>query len=244
MRSVVSLLIASALVFSLCSCSKEEYEFVKLENKNIMNKDGEVYEFLASEESSNLHYIGSLEFIGSIKGEEKTSQHLEHTYQTGLFSIKESESDNLLIRRLPNNEWYSIYRKESLPKLEFTVNNCDRLEFVRGLGFGDEYGIHTTCGEGITDPKEIKAFLSDVRAQEDADSAGLDVLVKKPNGQYENCISYAVIFGYFDEEPYLVTQMVITSYNDLAFTITLDGTEYVFPEKWFQELNCQKYNAE
>lgn len=241
MRKIISLLIVLVFVLSLFSCGLEEYEFVENENGDIVRKDGEVYEFLFSEASSPLGYIGTLEFEGSVKGEPKTSHHLLSEYQTGLFSIKESGSDNILVRKEPDNEWYSIYRKKSLPEVDFTVDNCDRLEFVRGIYYFDEQSAeHMSCGEGISDPEEIKAFLSNIRAQQDAESAGFEDLVKQPDGRYKNCARYASILGYFDDEPYLVYQMAITSYNDLAFSIGLDKTDYVFPEEWFEKLNCQK----
>lgn len=241
MRKIISLLIVLVFVLSLFSCGLEEYEFVENENGDLVRKDGEVYEFLAFEGTSRLSYVGSLEFVGSVKGEKKTSQHLLSTYQTGLFSIKESGSDNILIRKEPDNEWYSIYRNKSLPEVDFTVDNCDRLEFVRAIYFFDEQSAeHMSCGEGITDPEEIKTFLANIRAQQDAESAKLRDLVKQPDGRYEKCARYASILGYFDDEPYLVYQMAITSYNDLAFSIGLDKTDYVFPEEWFEKLNCQK----
>ena len=244
MRRFISLLIVISFALQLCSCSKEEYKFVEKENGDLVRKDGEVYEFLAFEPSSPLGYIGTLEFEGSVKGEPKTSHHLLSEYQTGLFSIKESGSDNILIRKEPDNEWYSIYRKKSLPKVDFTVDNCDRLELVNSLDIFTDGAKHVSCGEGITDPEEIKEFIADVRAQEDADSAKLHDLVKQPDGTLKNCSLYASILGYFDDEPYLVYQMAITSYNDLAFSVTLEGKEYVFPEEWFEKLICQKYFEE
>ena len=103
MRRFISLLIVISFALQLCTCSKEEYKFVEKENGDLVRKDGEVYEFLAFEPSSPLGYIGTLEFEGSVKGEPKTSHHLLSEYQTGLFSVKESGSDNILIRKEPDN---------------------------------------------------------------------------------------------------------------------------------------------
>ena len=39
----------------------------------------------------------------------------------------------------------------------------------------------------------------------------------QPDGSFENCYVYAVIYGYFEEEPDLVIRMQVWSYNDLAY---------------------------
>jgi len=217
----------------LCGCSNNN-AFKINENNNIVSNSGVEYALLANE--GVLYYLGDLEFVGSIKGEEKTSQHLGMSYQTGMFSIKDADNDNILIRRAPNNEWCAIYRKASLPNFDFSVDNCIRLEFVSGIGNIEEDAVHTTCGDGITDQSEISTFLSEIRMQQDSDEAGLYDLIRKPDGMLENCYVYGVIYGFFDDEPNLASRMEILSFNDLAYSISIEGEEYVLPAEWLHKL--------
>jgi hypothetical protein len=52
----------------------------------------------------------------------------------------------------------------------------------------------------------------------------------------ENCYVYGVIYGFFDDEPNLALQMEILSFNDLAYSISIEGEEYVLPAEWLQKL--------
>ena len=230
MKKVILLL--SSLVLLLCGCVQsdrtgENAVFTKTENGNMVSPSGVEYAHLANE--GILYYLGELEFVGSIQGEEKS-------LQTGMFAIKNSDNDNILIRRVPDNEWFSIYRKTSLPTFDFSADNCIRLEFVSGTGDIREDAIHTTCKGGICDKSEITKFLSEVRAQESPHDAGLYDLIKKPNGMLENCYVYGVVYGFFEEEPNLAIRMNITSYNDLACSISIGEDEYVLPEKLLSKL--------
>ena len=218
----------------LCGCSPtKEDTFTENKNGNIVSNSGVEYTHLANE--GVLYYLGDLDFIGSIQGEE-TSQHLGLSYQTGMFAIKDADNDNILIRRAPNNEWFSIYRKASLPSFDFAVDNCIRFEFVSGIGNTENDVTHTTCDDGIVVASEIAEFLSDVRSQKDPREAGLYDLIKKPDGMLENCYVYGVVYGFFEEEPNLAVRMDITSYNDLAYSISIEGKEYVLPAEWLQKL--------
>ena len=235
------------LLILLCGCSHDSQSdqlhtdaptsnntFMRNENGNIVSNSGVEYTHLANE--GILYYLGDLDFIGSIQGEEKTSQHLGLSYQTGMFAIKDADNDNILIRYAPYNEWFSIYRKTSLPSFDFVVDNCIRFEFVSGIGNTENDVTHTTCDDGIVVASEIAEFLSDVRSQKDPREAGLYDLIKKPDGMLENCYVYGVVYGFFEEEPNLAVRMVITSYNDLAYSISIDGKEYVLPAEWIQKL--------
>ena len=86
----------------------------------------------------------------------------------------------------------------------------------------------------ITDPAIIAKFLSDIRSQQTADEAGLDELIKLPDGKLENCYWYAAIYGFFEEEPNVARALLVMSYNDLAYSVFLEGEEYVLPEEWRQ----------
>ena len=146
------------------------------------------------------------------------------------------DNDNILIRYAPDSEWFSIYRNASLPSFDFSVDNCSRIELVFENGYLENNIIHATCGDGITDKSEIDEFLSEIRSQQNPDEAGLYDLIRKPNGMLENCYVYAVVYGYFEDEPNLVTRMDITSYNDLAYSIMIECEEYVLPVEWLEKL--------
>ena len=245
MKKVLCLIFV--LLILLCGCSHDSQSdqlhtdtltndnvFIRNENGNIVSDSGVEYAHLANE--GFLYYLGDLKFVGSIQGEEKTSQHLGLSYQTGMFAIKGADNDNILIRYAPDNEWFSIYRKTSLSSFDFSVNNCIRLEFASSIGNTESDVIHTTCGDGLVDTSEIAKFLSDIRSQKDPREAGLYDLIKKPDGMLENCYVYGVIYGFFEEESNIVVRMDITSYNDLAYSVSIEGKDYVLPTEWLQKL--------
>ncbi len=223
--------VIAALLVLLCGCSQDKKKdgdktFTVLENGNILSPKGVEYSFLANEGILSFSEY-DIEFLGYVHGETKTSQHLSSVFQTGIFGIKEIYSDipldDILIRRLPDSEWRAIYRKASLPEFDYSVDNCVRLGFA-------SYHDSTLGETSITDPIEIAAFLSTVRAQPDPREAGLYELIKKPDGFLENCYLYGAIYGYFEETPFLYVEMQITSYNDLAYSIEIEGKEYVLPQ--------------
>ena len=222
-----------SILFAFSAC-KGEYAFTETEDGNLISASGTEYAHLANE--GILYYLGDLVFQGSIKGEAKTSQHLGLPYQTGMFSIENAETDNILVRHAPNNEWFGIYRKASLPPFDFSADNCVRLELIPRDGAVQTNGMPASCGCGITDKAVIAEFLSDIRSQPDPREAGLYDLVRKPDGMLENCYLYTIIYGFFKEEPNLAICMSITSYNDLAYSVSIEGKEYVLPEAWLLRL--------
>lgn len=227
-----ALCLACTLLMLLCGCS-DNSTFKKNENNNIVSSSGVEYALLAYE--GVLYYLGDLEFVGSVQGEEKTSRHLGASYKTGMYAIKDADNDNILIRRTPNSEWSAIYRKASLPDFDFSVDNCIRLEFVSEMWDIEKDAVHAACGDGITDQSEISTFLSEIRMQQDPSEAGLYDLIMKPDGMLENCYVYCVIYGFFDDEPNLVKLMEIFSFNDLAYSISIEGNEYVLPAEWLHK---------
>ncbi len=221
-------------VFLFCGCSQSEEVFTKNENGNFVSTSGVEYSHLANE--GFLYYFGELEFIGSVKGEEKESQHLGFSYQTGMFVINGANNDNILIRYAPNNEWASIYRKTSLPEFDYSIDNCIRLEYLEGKENRNRDIKHSRCGDGITDKTVISTFLSEIRAQRTPEEAGLYDLVRKENGMLENCYINSSVYAFFEGEPNLAVEMQITSYNDLAYSIVIEQKEYVLPKEWLQRL--------
>ena len=233
------ILAITLLFFLLCGCTQSNQEqensvFTKTENGNLISAAGVEYSHLANE--GVLYYLGELEFVGSIQEEGQTSQHLGLSYQTGMYAIKNSPNDNIFIRYAPNNEWFSIYRKSDLPVSDFSVDNCIRLEFVPGIGNQEKASIHVNCNGGIVDKSKITEFFANIRSQKSPRQAGLYDFIKQPNGMLENCYVYGVVYGFFKDEPNLAIRMEITSYNDLAYTISIGESEYVLPELWLEEL--------
>lgn len=237
-------LLTIALLIFLCACSPEpkgellktediEY-FVETENGNLISNTGVEYVHLANE--GFLVYFGEKVFLAGVQGEEETSQHLLYSYQTGMFALEHDNTYNVLIRREPDNEWASIYRKASLPPLDFNIDRCSRLEYI-SQPYPNIYDeTHTTCGDGITGKAEIAEFLADIRSQANPRDAGLYDRCTKPDGFFENVYGCGVIFAFFGEEPNVAVPMYVTSFNDLGYSVEIDGEEYVLPEEWIHRL--------
>ena len=223
---------ALAALTLLCGCSQRA-AFKVLENGNVVGEDGIEYTHLANE--GLLYYLGDLEFVGGVAGEPKTSNHMGSDFQLGMFRLTNSETDNVLIRR-PESEWYSIYRKASLEPFDFSVDNCVRLEFSAGTVFPREDAVHVNCEKGLRDPAEIAAFLADVRSQKSPREAGLYELTKNDSVV---CSRYGIVYAFFAEEPNLAVALRIESYNDLAYSIEIEGKEYVLPNYWLEELRAE-----
>ncbi len=221
------------IIFSISSCEKSNETFTETEQETLLSSSGNEYAFLANE--GILHYFGELEFLGGVEDEIKKENPLGPSYQNGLYAIQGNKTKNILIRRLPDNEWYAIYRKADLPEFDFSVDNCDRLEFISGPDWPRDEA-HVTCGDGITDKAEIQEFLAEIRTQPTPEEAGLYGLIKKENGSLENCYTCASVYAFFDEEPYLAKIMEVWSYNDLAYSISIGEKDYVLPEKWLEKL--------
>ena len=230
MKRFTSMLLLLIVVLSGCS-QNSNITFKVNEKGNLVDSSGTEYYHLAYE--GVLHYLGELEQVGDVQGDSKLLE-IVSWYGAGMFGIKGSENDNVMIRRIPDNEWYAIYRKTSLPAFDYSVDNCIRLELIKGTGNPKDDAIHVDCGDGITDSSEISSFLSDVRSQKSAREAGLYDLIKKSDGFLENCYTYGIIYGFFEDEPNIVIIMTVTSYNDLAYSVSIEGKEYVLPNKYIE----------
>jgi len=233
-KKILSIILSAFILVSFSGCNRASGDFTKNSNGNIVDANGVEYEHLANE--GILYYLGKPIFKGGIEGEQKSANHMGYTSQTGMFSIENSKTNNILIRCYPNSEWYGIYRKSSLKEFDFTVDNCSRIELVMGCGDTEKDALHVSCGDGIGNASEIAKFLSEVRAQKSPKEAGLYDLIKKQDGTLENCYVYGVIYGFFKEEPYLVVCMEVTSYNDLAYSVSVDNKEYILPAGWLERL--------
>ena len=148
----------------------------------------------------------------------------------GVYAV---EDDDLLYRDAPHNEWRAYYRKASLPPLEPSLDSVMRLELVP---FQEDSLDHSSCGKGITDKAEIEAILTEIRAQGPCKQSELYDLVEKPDGFLENCYGYGRIYAFLADEPNLAIAMYITSYNDLAYSISIEEKEYLLTEKLLNRL--------
>ena len=202
----------------------------------MVSESGNEYIRLSYEGTDTLRYIGVPQFAGPIQGEPETDHILTSIVTLGMRSFK--ESDSILMRIAPDSEWYSLYRKASLPEYDFSLENCDRIEFAPIPEIPVNHTQHITCGGGITDKDEIKLFISELKSQPTPDEAGLYDLVRQPDGAFENCYLCAFIYGYFENEPNLVQCMWVKSYNDQAYSVMLGNDEYVLPTQWVQWLQA------
>ena len=207
----------------------------------VVSNTGVEYKFLTME--GTLCYLGELEYEGNFDTKQESPSDPSLLFKDGFYgfySIKGDREKNILIRRMPDNEFCAFYRKTSLPAFDFSVENCIRLELVSGIGFPpQDYAIHTTCGCGIVGATEVKAFLSDIRKQKDPESAGLYDLLQNSDGTREYASIVNVIYGFFEEEPNLAVKMYVTSYNGEAYSVSLDEKEYVLTEEWIEQLQSK-----
>lgn len=198
-----------------------------------ISPSGEEYTFLANE--GILYYFGQTYFLAGVEGEAKTTSHLGLSSRNGFYALENDNENSILIRRRPNNEWFAIYRKASLPPLDYSVDNCIRLELLTDRQMRRD-PVHTACGDGITDPEEIQQFLSEIRAQQSPRDAGYYDRITKPDGMLDKCYVYGTVYGFFADEPNVAVAMEILSFNDLGYAITIDSKQYVLPDTWLQRL--------
>lgn len=208
--------------------------FTEDENGNIICNTGKTYTFVAME--PDLCYFGQLYFLGPVAGEEPTLKHLGSSTKTGMYQISGYGTGNILIRVLPDCEWYAFYRNAALPPLIPSPENCMRIEYVPRM-VAKQDPIHTTCMDGITDPDKVSAFFTVLMSQPTPKEAGLDKFVKQQDGQLNNTYFCGVIYGYFHQVPNVAIPMWVTSYNDLAYSVQWDNREYVLPTEWLVSLS-------
>lgn len=228
MRKMICLLIAS--LFILCGCSREP-AFTELENGNLVSPDGVEYTLIGTE--PELYHSGTLTFEAGVKGEEKYTDLAEDTSRrNGMYSVVGSTTDDILIRYSPDNEWYSVYRKATLPPLDLSPARCVKLELFSS---NDPFLLeadHTACADGIRDTAVIAEFFADVYSQKSPEEAGLD------DGNPENSKGCGVVYAFFEDEPELLMPMFVRSFNDQAYSVyvPMQDKSYVLPEEWMDLL--------
>ncbi len=234
MRKMTCLLIAS--LFLLCGCSREPV-YTELKNGNVVSPDGVEYTLIGTE--PELYYLGTLTFEAGVKGEEKyTYLSEDFPHRNGMYSVTESATDDILIRKLPDNEWYSVYRRVTRPPLDLSPERCVQLELFSS---NDPFLLevdHTTCADGIRDPAVIAEFFADVFSQKSPEEAGLYDLVRQPDGSLENHKGCGVVYAFFEDEPELLMPMFVSSFNDQAYSVyvPIEGRSYVLPMEWMDLL--------
>lgn len=167
--------------------------------------------------------FGEQEFVGHIEGEKTSFTHLGLEIKTGMYSV--GGNQDVMVRYFPDNEFGFIYVKKDLLKTEATLDNCTKLGFVKNI-YNDETA---SPGNLIT---ECSQFLDEIRSGPSAKEAGLYDLVIQPNGYYKNCYVYGYICGVIQEDVNIVIPMTVKSFDDKAYSVTIDDVEYVLPQEW------------
>ena len=226
MRKVSIIILCLAIIFSLVACTNND-EFTETENKTIVSTDGMEYTFVGYE--GRVWCFGEWDFIGHVKGEKKSFVHLTNKIKTGMYSVNDSQ--DVLVRYFPDNEFSAIYVKSELLKTEVALDNCIRFEFVKGLLFDNEET--TISKKGIT---ECEQFLNEIKNGQRAKDAGLYDLVKQPDGMLKNCYVYGYVCGVLQEDVNLVIPLEVMSFDDKAYSIRIDDVEYVLTQEWLDKL--------
>ncbi len=243
MKKLLIVFMCLAIIFSLAACSSNvkftetenktivttngNIEFTETENETIVSTDGTEYIFVGNE--GEVCCFGELEFIGHIKGENKTFTHLDDTIETGMYSVNGSQ--DVLVRYFPDNEFSSMYVKSELLKTEIALDNCIRFEFIKGSLFNN--WETTTSKNGIT---ECEQFINEIKSGQKAEEARLYDLVKQPDGMLKNCYVYGYVCGVLQEDINLVIPLEVMSFDDKAYSIRIDDIEYVLTQEWLDKL--------
>jgi len=231
MRKIISLVLVPLLAFLLgvfnieLPCARAQ--FTLLSNGNIVAPDGTEYVHLANE--GFVATFGSHTLIGKVKGEVPWFIHLTSRVITGMYSCEGDSDYNVLMRKIPFNEWGAYYRKASLSPIVLSIDNCERFEIIRESFPGIE---HLTCGDGISSD-DAAAFLADLRNQTSPEEAGF---VGGSAG-----IPMVRGYGFLKNEPNLAIPFWVAIYGEQAFSIQFaDEREFVLPEKWFRMMLAEE----
>ncbi|MBQ4284815.1 MAG: hypothetical protein IJB96_12920 [Lachnospira sp.] len=226
MRKTCVIFICLAIILCFAACNGN-VEFTENENKTIATNSGTEYTYVGNE--GNVWCFGEWEFVGHVVGEKKTFSHLADKIKTGMYSVDGGK--DVLVRYLSDNEYASIYVKSDLLKTEVKLENCIRYEFVKGT-LSNDSGI-LNSKKGIF---ECEKFLNEIKNGQKAEDAGLSDLVKQPDGMLKNCYVYGYVYGIVQENLNLVIPLEVISYDDKAYSIKIDGKEYVLLKDWLDKL--------
>lgn len=231
MRRMSVLFICLMILFSFAGCNNNDRVlFTESENKTIVSNDGVEYIYIGNEHQ--VWCIGKWEFIGHVKGEQKTLAHKSSNIKTGMYSVN-GEQD-VLVRYFPDNEFAAIYVKSDLLKTEVALDNCIRFDFVKGLLSSSKDTIISK--NRIT---ECEQFLNDIINGQEAKEAGLYDLVSQPDGMLKNYYLYGYVCGVIQEDLNIVIPLEVMSFDDKAYSIRIGSMEYVLPQEWFDRLTTE-----
>ena len=225
MKQITAIVLFLVMVFTLTSCDNK-IKFTETENKSIVSTDGAEYTFVGY--AGEVWSFGEWKFIGHVQGEKKSFVHLTSEIKTGMYSINDSQ--DILVRNWPDNDFPTIYVKSELLKTEVALDNCIRFEFVKDYFYNTEI---LSDGKGITD---CDAFLNEIRNGQKAIDAGLYDLTKQPDGMLKNCYVYGYVCGVLQEDLNLFILLRVMSFDDKAYSIKIGNEEYVLTQKWIDKL--------
>ncbi len=201
----------------------------------IVAPDGSEYVFVCNE--GFLELLGRKTRVGIIEGEEDQKG---YGFALGLYACEQDADRVMLLRYMQDSEWAMIYRKKTSPALDYSYQNCVRLELVGYQELQSDENMYTAgaehinCGKGITGREKVIDFFDEIMTA--GPVAGLDELVKKDDGTLENCYEYGKIYGYFEGENAAVLPFAVTSYDDKAFSVMIDNVEYELPGNYLRQL--------
>ncbi len=141
---------------------------------------------------------------------------------------------DVLIRYLPDNEFFQIYIKSGLLKNDATLENCIRLEFVEAKNKSTDI---LKSHNGLSGLTECKKFISKIKGGKTASETGLYYSVKQSDGKLKNCYLYGYVYGFVQENINLAILMAVTSFDDKAYSITVGNEEYVLKQEWLDKLS-------
>lgn len=247
MKKLLAILLCMVMVFSFVACNskdnvaftetesqttvanKDYVAFTQTESKTVVANNGTEYVFVGFEGA--VACFGDCEFIGHVEGEKKSFRHLMGEIKTGMYSVNGKQ--DVLVRYYPDNEFSAIYVKSDLLKKEITLDNCIRFGFVKGILF--DRGEAKLSKTGIT---ECQQFLNEIKNGQTVQEAGLYDLVRQPNGMLKNCYVYGYACGVIQEDLNIVIPLEIMSFDDQAYSITIDDIGYVLPKELLDKLNA------
>lgn len=201
----------------------------------ILAPDGVEYVFVCHE--GFLELLGKKTRVGIIEGEEDQKG---YGFALGLYACEQDTDRVMLLRYMQDSEWGMIYRKKTSPALDYSYQNCVRLELVGYQELQSDENMysagaeHINCGRGIAGRGKVADLFSAILSSGPA--TGLFELVEKEDGTLENCYGYGKIYGYFEGENAAVVPFSVTSYDDKAFSVMIDNVEYELPENYLRQL--------
>lgn len=207
------------------------------EDGTIAAPDGTEYESVCVE--GFLELLGRKTLVGVVKGEEGQKS---YGFENGLYACEQDTDRVMLLRYMPESEWGVFYRKKTAPLLDYSLQNCVRLELIgyHEIEFHSDENMysagaeHINCGKGIAGKGNVTAFFESVMAVGPA--VGLYALAENEDGTPDNCYGYGTIYGYFEGETAAAIPFNVTSYNNKAYSIMIDNVEYALPIEYLELL--------